>query len=108
MRTDFRSTRIKLSPEAFALSTGKDLPPTDLVDEDTWKHITHLADDVSLRTSDHFGSRLKESVELWSKWISVTIAIQHAPNASHFVPLAHVTGDAGEYFQGSIHNALVG
>jgi hypothetical protein len=108
MPNDFRSRRVKLRPEAFALSNGNGLPPTDLIEEDTWKSMTSLTDDVSLRTSDHFGTPLKNSWSLWDNWISIVIAIQEASGASLFAPLAHVAGDAVEYFQASIHNALVG
>lgn len=108
MLDDFRSRRAKLRPEDFALSSGKDSPPTDLIDEETWRSMTSLTDDVSLRTSEHYGSCLKDLWTLWSKWISLVTAIQQANDVSLFAPLAYVALNATEYFQGSIHNALVG
>jgi hypothetical protein len=47
-----------------------DIDPTDLVDEETWSGITHLADDVAIRTSDHNGLRLALLYSLWGDWAS--------------------------------------
>jgi hypothetical protein len=69
-RPDFRSVRKLLPPEAFALSEGMDVPPTELVDQATWKGIVHLPDDVALRTSDHSGTRLKLLYSLWGDWVA--------------------------------------
>jgi len=69
---DFRTFRRKLPPEAFAISEGMDVPPTDLVDKATWSGLTHLSDDVALRTSDHLGQELKLLYDLWGDWIEAT------------------------------------
>jgi hypothetical protein len=68
--SDFRAVRRKLDPEAFAISEGMDVDPTDLVDEKTWSGITHLPDDVALRVSDHNGIRLALLYSLWGDWIT--------------------------------------
>jgi hypothetical protein len=67
---DFRAVRRKLGPEAFAISEGVDVDPTDLVDEQTWFGITHLPDDVAIRTSDHSGLKLALLHSLWGDWLS--------------------------------------
>ena len=67
--SDFRAVRRKLEPDDFALSEGPDIEPTDLIDEETWSGITHLTDDVAIRTSDHNGLRLKLLCSLWGDWV---------------------------------------
>jgi len=68
--SDFRALRQKLKPEAFLISEGMDVPPTDLVDEGTWFGITHLPDDLAIRTSDHSGLRLALLYSLWGDWLT--------------------------------------
>jgi hypothetical protein len=70
--SDFRAIRHKLEPHEFAISEGQDIPPTNLVDEKTWAGITHLPDDVAIRTSDHNGHRLELLYSLWGDWITAT------------------------------------
>ncbi len=43
--------------------------PTDLIDEETWRHITLLPDDVSIRTSNHHGKLIRELNELNNIWV---------------------------------------
>lgn len=68
--SDFRTARRKLGPEVFANSEGMDVDPTDLVDEYTWRGITHLPDDVAIRVSDHHGIRLGLLYSLWGDWLT--------------------------------------
>jgi hypothetical protein len=68
--SDFRAVRHKLDPDDFALGEGPDPAPTDQIDEETWSALTHLPDDVAVRTSDHNGLRLKLLHTLWSDWIA--------------------------------------
>jgi hypothetical protein len=70
--SDFRAVRHKLEPHEFALSEGKDVAPTHLIDEGTWAGIMHLPDDVAIRISDHNGHRLKLLYSLWGDWITAT------------------------------------
>jgi hypothetical protein len=70
--SDFRALRHKLDPDDFALSDGPDPPASDLVDEKVWAGITHLPDDVAIRTSDHNGVRLTLLYSLWGDWITAT------------------------------------
>src|SRR6266702_3963248 len=75
---DFRESRIRLPPEAFAIAEGADLPPTDLIKKSVWASIVSFPDDVSLRTSNDQGAM------------------------SYFMP------DAADEFQASIFNSLCG
>lgn len=67
--SDFRAVRHKLEP---LRSAKQDVEPTDLIDEETWTGITHLSDDVAIRTSDHDGVRLALLYSLWGDWITAT------------------------------------
>lgn len=70
---DFRAVRHVLEPHEFALGeAGEDPPPSDLVEEETWAGITHLPDDVAIRTSSHEGVKLKLLYSLWEDWIGAT------------------------------------
>ena len=63
--TDFRAHRSVLDPDDFA--GGDDLPdppPSDLIDLDTWRGIVGLPDDVSVRTSNRHGGRLRVKHEI--------------------------------------------
>ncbi len=70
--SDFRAVRHKLEPNDFAVSEGQDTVPKNLVDEETWASITHLPEDVAIRTSDHNGHRLALLYSLWADWIMAT------------------------------------
>jgi hypothetical protein len=106
--TDFRSSRKKLPPEAFAISDGMDAPPTDLIPEETWNSIAHLPDDVSLRTSDHYGTCLKELWAFWGDWVTLVLDLQGPNQELADSAIARVALDSAAYFQASVHNALVG
>jgi hypothetical protein len=50
---DFRSRRLILEPEDFAIGPDEaDGVPPDLIDEPTWRSMISLQDDVSVRTSN--------------------------------------------------------
>ena len=69
--TDFRAVRSQLEPHEFALNDeGEDPPPSDLIEQEVWDGIAHLPEDVSIRVSDHNGTRLKLLYSLWSDWIT--------------------------------------
>jgi hypothetical protein len=68
--SDFRARRSMLEPHEFAISEGQDVPPTDLVEEEVWKGIVHLPEDVSIRISDHNGVRFRLLYSLWGDWIT--------------------------------------
>jgi len=89
-----------LEPDDFALSSGEEPPPSDLVDHDTWRGLTALPDDVSIRTSNHHGSDLKVQYDLWGAWIDVVGAIHD----SLYVAIL----DAADELQAATFNALTG
>jgi len=70
---DFRAVRIVLEPDDYALGPRKPDLPTDLIDEETWRHIMILPDEVSVRTSDHHGKLLRELNELDSRWVEYAV-----------------------------------
>lgn len=61
--SDFRAKRIMLERKDFAIAPTKYPGPTDLIRKKTWRDIVSLPDDVSIRTSDRYGSLLKEMEE---------------------------------------------
>jgi len=67
--TDFRAVRKVLEPHEFATG-GEEIPPTNLVDPTVWDGIMHLPDDVSIKISDHNGTRLELLYTLWGDWIT--------------------------------------
>jgi hypothetical protein len=69
---DFRAVRHKLESHEFAISEGEDVASTQLINKKTWAGITHLPDDVAIRTSDHNGHRLELLYSLWGDWIMAT------------------------------------
>jgi hypothetical protein len=69
---DFRAVRHNLESHEFAISEGEDVAPTQLIDKKSWAGITHLPDDVAIRTSDHNGHRLELLYSLWGDWIMAT------------------------------------
>jgi hypothetical protein len=70
--SDFRAVRHQLEPHDFALNEGPAPAPTHLIDKETWAGLTHLPDDVAIRTSDHNGHRLALLHRLWGDWIVAT------------------------------------
>ncbi len=98
---DFRTTRHKLPPEAFAVGPeGPDSPPEDLVEKEIWEGIISLTDDVSFRTSDNHGIQLKIMYKLWASWIDSLGEEQDA--------VWHTMLDAGDEFQACLFNSLYG
>lgn len=98
---DFRSTREKLPPEAFAYGPeGPDPAPTDLIDAKTWNSITSLPDDVSIRTSDYHGSELNIMNRLWGSCIEVLDEDQDA--------MFHAMLDSADELQACVYNSLCG
>jgi hypothetical protein len=108
-RNDFRAHRRKLPPEAFAMGPeGPDALPSDRIDKDTWHGIVGLPDNVSIRTSDHYGPVLKKFWSIWSEWSCLVGALQETVEDPTTSPIAHVACDSTDEFQASIYNALVG
>ncbi len=106
--SDFRAKRLMLEDSDFAVAPGKYLGPTNLIQEDTWKSITSLPDDVSIRTSDKYGSQLEEMWEYWGTWGRVVLAVQALSRDPSQSPTAIAACDASDEFQAATYCALVG
>lgn len=100
--TDFRATRSKLEPHEFAVSEGQDVPPSNLIEQEVWDGIMHLPEDVSIRISDHNGTRLELLHGLWADWIRA-IGDPDKPDEIYNCML-----DAADCFQGAHFNFLHG
>ena len=107
---DFRTRRYKLPREAFALSDGPDPAPSDLVDAETWRGITNLPDDVSLRTSDHHGEDIRHAYAAWGEWVSLVLSLQYLdgdePSTDSSLVLASFVST--DELQSSLYSALTG
>lgn len=98
---DFRSVRAKLPPEAFAVHPkGREPASRDRVSQEIWKSIIWLTDDVSLRTSDDFGTELKAMNELGASAIDMS--------EQRGDPWFHVVLDVADNLQAALFNALCG
>jgi len=98
--SDFRAIRIVLERDDFAYAPGPELPPSDLVDENTWRGITTLPDDVSIRASNHYGTILRGMDRCWDAWIDSI--------GSRRDPVHDAILDAADEFQAATFNSLHG
>jgi hypothetical protein len=99
---DFRAVRSKLEPHEFAISEGQDVPPSDLIDRDTWHGLMNLPEDVSIRISDHNGVRLRLMYGLWRDWVEA-VGDPDEPDEMFNCLL-----EAADCFQGANFNFLHG
>jgi hypothetical protein len=74
--------------------------PEDLVEKEVWDEITWLTDDVSLRTSDTYGTELKAMNELWGAAIEMS--------EKQGDPWFHVVLDVADNLQAALFNAMCG
>lgn len=84
----------------FAYAPKRELPPSDLIDEGTWKSVVTLPDDVAVRTSNYHGTALRELHDLWAGWVESLDGVDGC--------LADVMLDAGDDFQSATYNSLTG
>jgi len=105
---DFRFRRYKLPPGAFAIGPEKEPEPSDLVDEETWHDLVGLSDDVSLRTSEHHGTVLRQANEFLGFWIAFVLDLQVLVPEPREDALALACLDAFEEFQASLFTMLTG
>lgn len=103
--SDFRSRRLMLDDDDFAISPGKYEGPIDLVDQSTWNSMVSLPDDVSIRTSDMFGSRMRQVWRLWDMWNRVVGALD---DLGDYRASGIAAADASDELQAAAHCALVG
>jgi hypothetical protein len=67
---DFRVRRYMLEKDDFVVASGEYSGPINLIDENTWKSMVSLSDDVSIRTSDRYGPQLQKMWNYWDMWTS--------------------------------------
>jgi hypothetical protein len=103
--SDFRAVRIILEPEDFAWGPDTEPPPSDLIDEDTWAGIMHLADDVGIQTSNHQGNMLRTLYGLAYAWTETIDAGMAGDDQDE---LYDVLLDAHDEYDACIFNALHG
>lgn len=104
----FRFKRYKLPPEAFLIGPEREPDPTDLIDAETWGNITTCPDDVSLRTSEHHGTLLRNADEFVSHWIEMVLDIQSLVPVPSEDALALTCLNAYDDFRASIYTLLTG
>ncbi len=104
----FRARRYLLGKDDFAFASGEYAGPTDLIDKATWRSIVDLPDDVSIRTSDKYGSQLGQMWEFWRMWPRVVGGVQALTKNCKESPTAIAACDATDEFQAATYSALVG
>jgi len=105
---DFRLERYKLPPEAFAIGPEKEQEPTDLIDQETWRNLVWLPDDVSLRTSEHHGTLLRRANQFLGYWCSLILELQSLVADPREDAIALTCLHAHDDFQASLYTALTG
>ena len=106
--SDFRAKRLMLEKKDFAIAPGRYPGPTHLIRKKTWTSIISLPDDVSIRTSDRYGSQLNQMEEYGGIWARVVLGVQALSKNPRKSPLAIAACDAADEFQASTYCALVG
>lgn len=105
---DFRFKRYKLPPEAFLVGPEKEPEPSDLVDQRTWRNLVWLTDDVSLRTSEHHGTLLRQADQFLGFWIALVLDLQSLVPEPRNDALALACLDAHDDFHASLFTMLTG
>lgn len=97
---DFRSHRLVLEPDDFALTaTDPEPAPSDLISESAWNGIMTLPGDVAIRTTSHQGERVEILYDLWSGWV------YELPTGGM---LAHAMLDSADDFAAALFNLTHG
>ncbi len=97
-----------LEKRDFALASRKYPGPTNLIDKGTWRSIVSLPDDVSIRTSDKYGSQVGKIWDYWGLWTRVVGAVQAFSKNPRTSPTSIAASDATDEFQAAAYAALVG
>src|SRR5882724_2778466 len=105
--SDFRARRYLLEKEDFGLASGEYAGPINLIDEGTWHSIVDLPDDVSIRTTDKYGSQLGQMWKFWDMWTRVVGGVQALSKDCKESPSAIAACDATDEFQAATYSALV-
>jgi hypothetical protein len=97
---DFRSCRLILDPDDFALGDdGPDPPPSDLIPRKVWEGIMTLPGDVAIRTTNHQGARAAMLYRLHVAWMGAIPAEG---------VVAEAMLEAGDDFEAALFNLLHG
>jgi hypothetical protein len=100
---DFRAVHIVLEEDDYALSSGiPEPPPSDLIPEDTWRHLTILPDEVAVRTSNRHGTLIDILNQLAGTW-SVCVGDSEHPDPVGFAMIEMINEP-----DASLYNMLVG
>lgn len=105
---DFRSERIRLPKESFLIHPDEDPEPSDLISKETWRELVWLADDTSIRTSDHHGSILRDANEMYGHWLTLVLDVQSLLDRPRDDALQLATLSAGDEWQASTYAAFTG
>lgn len=105
---DFRGKRERLPKESFLIAPDVEPEPSDIIDSETWTSLVWLADDTSIRTSDHHGTILRDAHEMWGHWVALVLDVQSLLDRPHDDPLQVATLSAGDEWQASTYAALTG
>lgn len=97
-----------LEQRDFAISSGRYSGATDRINRKTWRSIVGLPDDVSVRTSDKFGSQLAQIWDYCDIWVRVVLGVQDLVRNPRRSPTAIAASDAADEFQAGTYCALVG
>ena len=100
---DFRAIRTVLEEDDYALSSGTpEPPPSDLIPEDIWLHLTVLPDEVAVRTSNRHGTLIDILNQLAGTW-SVCVGDSEHPDPVGLAMIEMINEP-----DASLYNMLVG
>lgn len=100
---DFRAVRFVLEPDDYAYSSGRpEPPPPDLIQEDVWRHLTILPDEVAVRTSNRHGTLIALLNQLAGTWPLCVGDSEHADSVG--LAMIEVINEP----DASLYNLLVG
>jgi hypothetical protein len=99
----FRAERQYLADHVFALVSGGDEPPNDVVPREAWEGMMDLPTDVLLRTTDYLGRMVDDLHDQGNAWIH---AAPMQPNDSQF--MFEPSLDASDEFQAAPFVAMHG
>ncbi len=99
---DFRAVRIVLEEDDYAVSSGPEPPPSDLIPEDAWRSLTVLPDEAAVRTSNRHGTLLEILNQLGDTW-SVCVGDSEHPDPVGLAMIEMINEP-----DASLYNMLVG
>jgi hypothetical protein len=105
---DFRAGRWVLLSSDFAIAPeGPAPPPRDLIDKETWESIIQLTDNVTIETTNDYGSTIRLAETIQSEWVSLTLNI-FGTGDSEASPFNQTVVNSFSELQASLFDALSG